>query len=65
MPEKLKIRECTCGKRDGVEVQEGKAAFTRYFCVACKDCGRKTAKHTGPEEAIREWNHMEDGNEYQ
>ena len=53
-------RVCSCGKRGGAALEEGKAAFVRYFRVACAACGRQTAKHRRAEEAVREWNEWKD-----
>lgn len=60
-------RRCVCGELENVEllsgyIPVGKMFGKKFYYVSCSGCGRKTAKHTGPEEAIREWNHMEDGN---
>ena len=53
-------RQCVCGEWDNVTPIKGKTAKVPFWYVKCPGCGRETAKHTGPEEAVREWNHMED-----
>ena len=56
-------RKCVCGEWDRVALIKGKTAKVPFWYVKCPRCGRETAKHTGPEEAVREWNHMEDWND--
>ena len=55
-------RQCSCGEWDRVTLIKGKTAHVPFYYVKCQSCGKQTAKHTGAEEAVREWNHMEDGN---
>lgn len=57
-------RRCVCGEWDNVTLVTGNVPFgKKFYYVKCPGCGRETAKHTGPEEAVREWNHMEDWND--
>ena len=53
-------RQCVCGEHEGVELIEGNSAYSHFWQVKCKRCGKVTAKHMDAEGAIRDWNHMEE-----
>lgn len=51
--------ECPdCGALNGVELLRKKEPIACFY-VKCKNCGRESAKHVKPEDAIRDWNHLE------
>lgn len=53
-------RRCVCGEWDKIVLIKGKAAHIPFYYVKCPGCGRQTLKHTEPDEAILEWNYMEE-----
>lgn len=55
-------RQCVCGAWDEIRLEQKKDPIRCYF-VRCPRCGRETAKHIKAEDAIRDWNHMEDHHE--
>ena len=52
-------KACTCGEIDELELCAKSEPKLCYF-VRCPRCGRTSAKHREPEEAVKDWNHMED-----
>ena len=52
-------KACTCGEIDELELCAKSEPKLCYF-VRCPRCGRMSAKHREPEEAVKDWNHMED-----
>ena len=58
-------RQCVCGEWDGVTLEHGKAGKVGYYIVFCPGCGRQTVKYRRAEDAIKAWNHMEDGKDEQ
>lgn len=54
----MKASCLTCGAVNNIELLRKHEPILCYY-VKCKFCGRESAKHTTPEEAIRDWNHQE------